>query len=51
MEYQTVNSREIVIPELAVTLHIHAVELPGSMSENPSGLILPRLVASSGQES
>jgi len=37
MEYQTVNSREIVIPELAVTLHIHAVELPGSMSEAAEG--------------
>src|SRR6266542_3639416 len=37
MEYQTVNSREIVIPELAVTLHIHAVELPGSMSEAADG--------------
>jgi hypothetical protein len=37
MEYQTVSSREIVIPELAVTLHIHSVELPGSMSDAADG--------------
>lgn len=37
MDYQTVSSREIVIPELAVTLHIHALELPPSMSEAADG--------------
>lgn len=33
MDYQTVNSRSIIIPELAITLHLHSMELPGSIAQ------------------
>lgn len=37
MDYQTVNSREILIPELGITLHLHSVELPRVIAKFADG--------------
>jgi hypothetical protein len=37
VSYQSINSREIIVPELGITLHLHSIELPASIAEVADG--------------